>query len=133
MGYPRYSTEYVGVKNVIETRCHCGDVTVAIPNTPDKLTSCNCSSCFRIGALWSYYTLADVEISAPEGGVEYIWGDCMMVIHSCSRCGCTTHYVAVEGGPEARVGVNMRMAPREITEAIPVRRFDGADTWTFID
>ena len=118
---------------MIETRCHCGDVKVTIPHPPETLTSCNCSLCYRIGALWGYYTLGEVEITQPEGGVEYCWGDREMVTHSCARCGGTTHYVGVDGGSEARVGVNMRMADRTLTESLPVRHFDGAETWTFLD
>lgn len=118
---------------MIETRCHCGDVLVSIPKLPATVTSCNCSLCYRLGALWGHFTRAQVSIRQPEGGVAYSWGDRCMVIHSCSRCGSTTHYESVEAGPDARVSVNMRMAPRELAESIPVRHFDGADSWTFLD
>ena len=122
-----------GIANVIETSCHCGDVRVSIPRLPETVTSCNCSLCYRIGALWAYFTRGEVTIERPAEGVEYSWGDRCMVIHSCGRCGSTTHYESVDEGPEARVAVNMRMAPRALAESVPVRHFDGADSWTFID
>lgn len=118
---------------MIETRCHCGRVGVDIPRLPPTVTSCNCSLCYRIGALWGYYRRDDVVIHMDGETLKYLWGDRSMTIYSCAHCGSTTHYAAVDTGPEARVAVNMRMAPRELAESVPVRHFDGADTWQFID
>jgi hypothetical protein len=42
--------------------------------------------------------------------------------HSC---------IGKEGTP--RVGVNSRMAEPEISPTVPVRLFDGADTWEYIN
>jgi len=35
--------------------CHCGAVQLEIPSAPDHLTNCNCSICWRYGALWAYF------------------------------------------------------------------------------
>jgi hypothetical protein len=106
---------------------------VAVPRLPDTITSCNCSLCHRIGALWAYYTLDEVDIHRDGEVLDYMWGDRSMRIYSCAHCGSTTHDVAVDDAPDARVGVNLRMAPRELVEPLPVRHFDGAETWQFID
>ncbi len=118
---------------MIETHCHCGRIRVEIPHLPETVTSCNCSLCYRIGALWGYYTLDEVAIHLNGEVLRYMWGDRMMKIHSCAHCGSTTHYTAIDESPRARVAVNMRMGPRERVEAIPVKRFDGADSWQFLD
>ncbi|WP_205743177.1 aldehyde-activating protein [Halioglobus maricola] len=89
--------------------------------------------CHRIGALWAYYTLDQVDISADTELLNYLQGDRTLTLHSCGHCGCTTHYVGTDGKPDARVGVNMRMAPRELVESLPARRFDGAETWKWLD
>ena len=118
---------------MIETHCHCRRIGVDIPRLPESITSCNCSLCYRIGALWGYYTLDEVNIRFDGEVLKYLWGDRSMTIYSCAHCGSTTHYVAVGEAPDVRVGVNLRMAPRELVEAVPVRHFDGAETWEFLD
>lgn len=118
---------------MIETHCHCGRIRVDIPRLPETVTSCNCSLCYRIGALWGYYVREEVVIHLDGEVLSYMWSDRSMRIHSCAHCGSTTHYVAVDESPQARVAVNMRMAPRELVEDLPVRHFDGADSWTYVD
>jgi len=61
-----------------------------------------------------------------------MWGDKCIEFYHCTRCGCTTHYESVEKDDDSRVAINTRMMQRDITTGIPVRTFDGADTWEFI-
>lgn len=35
--------------------------------------------------------------------------------------------------PDAYMAVNLRLADPDVVAAVPVRRFDGADSWTFLD
>ncbi len=118
---------------MIEATCHCGAVRIEAPAPPTQLTDCNCSICRRIGGLWAYYPADQVRISAgPDATLTYIWGDKMLALHTCKTCGCTTHWLSLGDNPE-RMGINARMfEPREIAAA-KVRRFDGAETWTFLD
>lgn len=58
----------------------------------------------------------------------------MINFNFCGTCGCVTHYASRPGGkPEDRVSVNMRMAGLDVVGRYPVRVFDGADTWTYLD
>jgi hypothetical protein len=54
-----------------------------------------------------------------------------MDFHFCGVCGCMTHSVvrAVNAQGRHRVTVNLRLAEPEQVGAIPVRHFDGFDTW----
>lgn len=93
---------------------------------------CNCSICRRYAALWVHAPPAEgVVLNAPEGVTNtYSWGDKDLLFHSCKTCHCLTHWSGREG---PRFAVNVRLAdPAEIAD-IPVRHFDGADTWTFLD
>jgi hypothetical protein len=51
----------------------------------------------------------------------------------CGHCGCVTHWEPIEPKAGDRHGVNLKMFPRELLERVRIRRFDGADSWTFID
>ena len=119
---------------MIEASCHCGNVKLSVEKLPDTLTSCNCSICNRVGALWAYYKPEEVEISfAKEATSKYIWGDECIEFNSCETCGCTTHYELTDKCKEKKLAINCRMVAPNLINSIPVRHFDGADTWEFLD
>jgi len=102
--------------------CHCGRVSVTVPTRPQKVNECRCSICYRYGVLWAYYLRREVVISpatADGESVGYVrsdeFGDGDLGFFRCRRCGCVTHWEGVvdtpkRKGPEARMGVNWRMA-----------------------
>lgn len=118
---------------MIEASCHCGAVRIEVADRPRQVTSCNCSICRRVGALWAYYRPAEVTISAAVGAtVPYVQGERTLAMHHCATCGCVTHWEGLTPGSD-RMAVNARlMDPAEIAE-VKVRHFDGASTWTFLD
>ncbi len=118
---------------MFQASCHCGDIEIKTQNPPKSLTSCNCSICRRIGAEWAYYERGEVEISEKKPSIGYSWGDRELIFHSCPSCGCTTHYTAMDGDDSSGMAINTRMAPAEVCSTIPMRHFDGADTWKFLD
>jgi hypothetical protein len=99
--------------------CHCGAVTIEVPQAPEWLGRCNCSFCRRSGTLMAYYP-DDGGVRISGETVPYIWGDRMISLHHCPQCGCHTHWEAhsegVRGTAEneprvsyGRVGVNARL------------------------
>ena len=62
----------------------------------------------------------------------YRWGDQMIDLHHCPACGCITHWSPIDPALD-RMGVNARLMEPAIVAAARVRRFDGAETWTFLD
>jgi hypothetical protein len=117
----------------VTATCHCGAVTIEVPVAPEAVTSCNCSICRRIGALWAYYPPQDVRVTHAEGAVDgYSQGDRSLTNWRCHTCGCATHWTAIDPDYD-RMAVNARLMPPEIVSAARIRRFDGADTWTFPD
>ena len=119
---------------MITASCHCGAVRIEIDEPPTRLTECNCSICRRLGAHWAYYTRDQVrfimEVDATQG---YAQGDKTLETHHCRTCGCTTHWVSISEEAADRVAINARLFPPEDRAGIPVRHFDGAETWTFLD
>jgi hypothetical protein len=140
----------------LQGACHCGAVRLTLPFAPDKATDCNCSICRRIAGLWAYYEFGTVRIEGhPQNTEGYVWGDKTLRTVRCKSCGIVTHWEPLEPQPgqtqdpqprepqtqdpqlhapqPQKHGVNLRNFDPALLASVPVRRFDGADTWTFID
>jgi hypothetical protein len=121
---------------MIESSCHCGSVQLRIEaEAPTALTSCNCSICRRYGSLMAYFSPKQVEVVTAEGATErYVWGDKMLAFVRCAKCGCFSHWEGLDPNSSSdRMGVNSRLFTNLDISTIRVRRFDGANTWTFLD
>ena len=114
--------------------CHCGAIRLEVPARPAALINCNCSICRRNGALWAFYPAAEVRISGHPGGTTgYVWGARSIETFRCSACGGVTHWAPLGQEADQKMGVNIRnFDPAEIGD-VRLRRFDGADTWTYLD
>lgn len=113
--------------------CHCGTVKIEVAKAPRALTSCNCSICRRYGALWGYYEPDEVRVTGSSGIARYSWGEESIYFCHCIKCGCVTHYESSSKVENPKTVVNFRMADPALIASIQVRKFDGADTWSFIE
>ena len=74
---------------MIEASCHCGAVRLEIAQRPERLTSCNCSICRRLGALWAgTVTLVAAHPDEPAITImrqtePVVWGVVTWVLHPC--------------------------------------------------
>ncbi len=120
---------------IIISSCHCGSLKLEIEGeVPEALTSCNCSFCRRSGALMAYYPKAKIKVLANPGSIrEYIWGDKCLAHVSCNNCGSYSHWRNLDPAQTERMGVNARLFENVDLSQIRIRRFDGADTWKFLD
>jgi hypothetical protein len=120
---------------MIQGACHCGAVRWTVPAEPDWLSSCTCSYCSRIGALWAAYTVSEVCVEhARDAVIAYTHGDRTLAFVSCATCGCTTHWRPAGSAPgDARMKVNMRVAVGYDISGLRRRVFDGADSWRYLD
>lgn len=101
---------------------------------PEQATRCNCSICRRLGSVWAYYEFGTVSIEAhPDQMVEYIQGDRSLRTIRCRTCGIATHWEPLPPLAGARHGVNLNNFEPRLLESVRVRRFDGADSWSFLD
>ena len=119
---------------MLRASCHCGLVGIEVPAGPEWLINCNCSICRRNGALWAFYPRAQLRVVGhPEHTTGYIWGERSIETVRCAGCGSVTHWESLVAKPSGNVGVNMRnFDPTEVGDA-RLRRFDGADTWAYLD
>ena len=118
---------------MIEGSCHCGAVRFTLKSDPQWLIRCNCSICRRYGALWASVEQAEVLLVAPAGMLtSYTTGDENRAFHSCARCGGATHWTPLE--PDAtRMSVNANLVEPQDIAHLTIRRFDGADSWSYMD
>lgn len=86
-------------------RCHCGGVTVTVPEPPAEVTQCGCTICRRLSALWAYYPVKDVKIAGDTH--SYVWGRRYIEFKRCAHCGCVMAWMPRSDYPEC--GVNARM------------------------
>jgi hypothetical protein len=119
---------------VIEATCHCGAVRIRVPALPDYVIDCNCSICRLNGALWALYPCGSIEIAAePRSITEYVWGPGTIRTMHCRICGSTTHWLPLNVPSDGNGGVNARLFDASLVQGLNIRRFDGADTWTYLD
>ena len=120
---------------MIETSCHCGDVKLKIDaDVPENLLSCNCSICHRYGALMTYFDEEKVTLEAdPDVLEKYVWGDKKIAFVRCKTCGCYSHWEGIPPKESNNMGINARLMTNVDIGKLSIRRFDGADTWKFLD
>jgi len=124
----------LGNKKIFKGTCHCGNVGFELINhTPEFMLECNCSICRRLGSLWVHAEKHLINLNYSDGDtITYIHGDKSLAFHSCKKCGCSTHWESLENN-NTRVGLNFRMCDPQIIADFPIRRFDGADSWAFLN
>jgi len=119
---------------MVVASCHCGAIRIELAELPTKVTECNCSLCRRLGTRVAYYSRDQVKIICEPGATTgYIQGDRTLANHHCNVCGCTTHWENIRPDLPDRIGVNTRLIDPAEMEGIKVRKFDGANTWTYLD
>jgi len=119
---------------MLRASCHCGAIHIAVPSEPEHLIDCNCSLCRRYGALWALYESEAVVLTArPEEMTAYVWGPRSIRTLRCNTCGCVTHWEPITPEAGSKFGVNMRNFDPGAIAGIRVRKFDGANTWEYLD
>ena len=90
--------------------CHCGAVVIELAQVPAEIFECSCSICRKLGVLWAYYHCDDVAFEKGQGSTKaYVWNRKILEFHSCSTCGCTTHWIAADSSFREKMGVNARL------------------------
>ncbi|PJI92222.1 hypothetical protein BC777_1067 [Yoonia maricola] len=116
---------------MLKGTCHCGAVGWTLGMMPRSVTTCNCTICRRYGAMWAYGYEGD-DIEATGQTMTYRRDDSGDIdFHFCMNCGCVTHYVgcAADENGRKRAAVNVRMAAPASINALPIRHFEGYDSF----
>ena len=109
--------------------CHCGDARWMLEGDPGPATACNCTLCRRYGALWAYdYEGERISIAGPVTSYTRRGkADPAMEILFCPTCACVVCWrgMRLEADGRRRMAVNLRLAPPEAVEHLPIDHFDG--------
>ena len=103
--------------------CPCGGVTVTIPRQPEYLNSCDCTLCFRLGALWGYFHPDEVTVSGETKPFVRSDVKAYLATNFCPTCSAVVSWTSLE--PYERMGVNMRLFDPDELVGLPVRFPDG--------
>ncbi len=117
---------------MLEGKCHCGEVGWTLETLPTSVTACNCTICRRYGVLWAYVYMGH-DLQTTGQTTPYLRRDSGDIcFHFCAMCGCVTHLVASAKGADGRIqaAVNVRMSDPSPIGEIPIRHFDGHDSFT---
>ncbi len=114
---------------MLEGTCLCGSVGWKLKQAPQSATACSCTACRRYGTLWAYGREGDdVEFSGVT--TAFIRGESLS-FNFCPSCGNVSHWwgLTLNEQGKRRVAVNLRLAEPGPIENVPIRHFDGLDTW----
>jgi len=117
-------------ESYLEGSCLCGEVRWRFKGVPVSATACNCNACRRYGTLTAYgYEGEDIEVEGATTSYEREGG--CLGFHFCARCGCNAYWrlLEVDAQGRRRIAVNLRLAEPERVAGIPVKHFDGLDSW----
>jgi hypothetical protein len=93
---------------MMQGSCHCGAVTIRVPERPPFLNACNCTLCWKVGTMWGYFPVSEVEFSGEVS--SYLRSDvpnASMAAEYCGKCGATTNWRRLDADAPDRMGVNM--------------------------
>ncbi len=122
-------TRSTEVPTMLEGRCLCGSVGWTLRELPRSATACSCTACRRYGTLWAYGWEGE-DITFFGETASYARGEALS-FHFCPRCGNVSHWwgFTVDEQGRRRVAVNLRLTEPGPIEEVPVRHFDGLDSW----
>ncbi len=116
---------------MLKGTCHCGEAGWTLDTMPKSVTACNCTICRRYGVLWAYGFFGD-DIQTTGKTSTYQRRDSGDInFHFCATCGCVTHFVVCseDQSGRKRTAVNLRMSDLSPIGQIPIRHFEGHDSF----
>ncbi|MBW8733997.1 MAG: GFA family protein [Asticcacaulis sp.] len=119
----------------IKGSCHCGATTFSVEAAPESVTRCTCSICSKKGALWAYYTPAEVKFETPAVTATYRWQSNSVEHNFCPHCGCTTYTKSPSwedfkpNFEKPRIALNARLFNDFDLDAVAVEVIDGKNLW----
>lgn len=118
---------------MLKGSCHCGQSHWTLEGDPGSATACNCTLCRRYGALWAYdYEGERITIHGPTASYRRAdEDDPGLEMLFCASCACVLGWRGLRLRPDGRrrMGFNLRLAPPEAVAHVPIRHFDGLDSF----
>ncbi|RMX92485.1 hypothetical protein D0867_14568 [Hortaea werneckii] len=103
--------------------CHCSAITITAKPPTRRMLECQCSVCYRYGAIWAYYPLDEIAI-AKKDGIDtrtYAWSKKNIEFHACGNCHCLMYWYPTDPERIKKMAINARMVvEREDLEGVEI-------------
>jgi len=127
--------------------CRCGATKIALPHPPIEAKQCNCTYCYKTGAIWSYYQPGEVTLLSEEADQVYSASGGINRHHFCGTCGISSwgdspDWASVFNNdgtpkngdpnsfPETRIAaVNIRLIDDFDIASVRIEQVDGRNSW----
>lgn len=111
---------------VYEGGCHCGRVRFSVDLAMDKVMTCNCSRCQKVGSMLTFAPATKFELKSGGDALTDYQFNKMRIHHLfCSTCGIQSF--ARASGPDGTemVAVNVRCLDSVEPDQIEATKFNG--------
>jgi hypothetical protein len=106
--------------------CQCGKVRYEVQAEIDKVISCNCSRCQKLGSLLAAADRADFKLLSGEDAItEYQFNKKLIHHPFCATCGIQSYAYGKGPGGKDMVMLNVRCLDGVDPEKFAVMKFDG--------
>lgn len=106
--------------------CQCGKVRFEVTTEIDKVISCNCSRCAKLGSLLAAASAADFKLLSGEGGLTTFRFNKHVINHRfCATCGIQPYASGKGRDGSDMVMINVRCLDGVDAESFEVMKFDG--------
>ena len=106
--------------------CHCGKVRYEVAMNLDKVMSCNCSMCSRMGWLLAFVPLAQFKLLSGEDVLtDYQFGKKRIHHTFCSGCGVRSFVQGQSRTGDEMRGINVRCLEDVDVDSLEVQKVDG--------
>ena len=107
--------------------CQCGKVGFDVDTTIDKVISCNCSRCRRLGSLLAAAKKADFNLKSGKDALTTFQFNKHAINHYfCATCGIQPYAEGKGRDGSDMVMINVRCLDGVDPESFEVMKFDGA-------
>jgi hypothetical protein len=106
--------------------CHCGKVRYEVAMDLDKVMSCNCSMCSRMGWLLSFVPAQQFTLLSGEDSLtDYQFGRQHVHHPFCSSCGIRSFCKGQSKTGDELRGINVRCLEGVDVDSLQVTKVDG--------
>lgn len=106
--------------------CQCGKVRYDVMLDLERVTSCNCSRCARLGWLMAFAPSEDFTlVTGADETLAYTFNKHVISHRFCRTCGIESFASGVRPDGTHMVAVNVRCLDGVDVDTLPVKKFDG--------
>ena len=107
--------------------CQCGKVAFDVDMTIEKVMSCNCSRCRRLGSLLAAAKKADFNLKSGKDALSrYQFNKHVINHYFCATCGIQPYAEGKGRDGSDMVMINVRCLDGVDLDKLDVMKFDGA-------